>query len=311
MKKFFLVGALALASYVAEAQNGNHIAYFDRDGNAHGTEGFYIQSGAPGGGLVTTFSSFTNRNVSEVDFIVKRNADVRGAMYARGTFISDRLATFKDHIIANRNIHIHGELHANASVFGGPAKFNKRARFNEKAIFTKGFSVTNGNVNIISDNYVTSQKGSHNIVFDFNDTGSDFNSFAILQGSRQKKIFGAYKNKVLIGVNLDAKNINAKDIVANKVTLNVGSFPDYVFSKDYNLMPLQEVATYIKKHKHLPNMPSEAEVVANGMDIKQINTVLVEKVEELTLHTIKQEEKINTLLKELEAIKKALAVNQK
>lgn len=100
-------------------------------------------------------------------------------------------------------------------------------------------------------------------------------------------------------------------LTLDKVVLNVGSFPDYVFSKNYELMPLQELATYIKKHKHLPNMPSEAEVVAKGMDVSQINTVLVEKVEELTLHTIAQEEKINTLLKELSAIKEAIKSTQK
>ncbi len=95
-------------------------------------------------------------------------------------------------------------------------------------------------------------------------------------------------------------------ITTDRVVLNVGSFPDYVFAKDYSLMPLNEVADYIKENKHLPNMPSEAEVVANGMSLGQINTVLVEKVEELTLHTINQEDKINTLMKELELLKSAL-----
>lgn len=100
-------------------------------------------------------------------------------------------------------------------------------------------------------------------------------------------------------------------ITTNNVVLNVGSFPDYVFANDYDLMPLEEVASFIKKNKHLPNMPSEAEVVEKGMSVAQINTILVEKVEELTLHTIKQEEKINTLLKELQAIKEAVTATKK
>ncbi|WP_459212813.1 hypothetical protein [Aquimarina rhabdastrellae] len=95
-------------------------------------------------------------------------------------------------------------------------------------------------------------------------------------------------------------------ITTDQVQLNVTTFPDYVFAKDYKLMPLKEVAQYIKTNKHLPNMPTEAEVVAEGMNVGQINTVLVEKVEELTLHTINQEEKIEQLMKKIEALEAAM-----
>ncbi|WP_459212800.1 hypothetical protein [Aquimarina rhabdastrellae] len=95
-------------------------------------------------------------------------------------------------------------------------------------------------------------------------------------------------------------------ITTDQVRLNVTSFPDYVFAKDYDLMPLKEVATYIKANKHLPHMPTEAQVIAEGMNIGQINTILVEKVEELTLHTINQEEKIEQLMKKIEALEAAM-----
>ena len=95
-------------------------------------------------------------------------------------------------------------------------------------------------------------------------------------------------------------------ITTDRVVLNVGSFPDYVFAEDYKLMPLNEVAAYIKENKHLPNVPSEAEVVANGMSVGQINTILVEKVEELTLHTISQENEIKSLKQDIEVLKLAL-----
>ncbi len=113
------------------------------------------------------------------------------------------------------------------------------------------------------------------------------------------------------GDNNEMASLQNGIMTLDKVVLNIGSFPDYVFSEDYDLMPLKDVATYIKENKHLPNMPSEKEVVSKGMDVKQINTILVEKVEELTLHTIAQEEKINILLRELQAIKRELKLNQK
>ncbi len=102
-------------------------------------------------------------------------------------------------------------------------------------------------------------------------------------------------------------------ITTDEIRLNVTTFPDYVFAKDYKLMPLKDVAAYIKTNKHLPNMPTEAEVVANGMNVSKINTILVEKVEELTLHTINQkeqmqsqEQKIALLLKRLETLEAAI-----
>ena len=101
-------------------------------------------------------------------------------------------------------------------------------------------------------------------------------------------------------------------IQTNEVRLNMTSFPDYVFAKDYELMTLNKVKEYIQKNKHLPNMPSEKEVVTNGMNVSQINTILVEKVEELTLYTINQEEqlqsqkqKIELLLKRIETLEAA------
>ncbi|WP_459211534.1 hypothetical protein [Aquimarina rhabdastrellae] len=96
-------------------------------------------------------------------------------------------------------------------------------------------------------------------------------------------------------------------ITTDQVKLNVTTFPDYVFAEDYKLMPLKEVAQYIKANKHLPHMPTEAQVIAEGMNVGQINTILVEKVEELTLHTINQEEKIEQLMKKIEALEAVIS----
>lgn len=95
------------------------------------------------------------------------------------------------------------------------------------------------------------------------------------------------------------------------IRLSVTSFPDYVFGRDYQLMPLEKVASYIKEHKHLPNMPSEAEVVKEGMNVGQINTVLVEKVEELTLYTIAQDQKLAKQEEQLKFLLKSLATLEK
>lgn len=60
-------------------------------------------------------------------------------------------------------------------------------------------------------------------------------------------------------------------------------------------MSLQATEAFIKKHGHLPNMPSEKEVTENGIDLAKTNARLLEKIEELTLHMIRLEKEINQL----------------
>jgi hypothetical protein len=71
--------------------------------------------------------------------------------------------------------------------------------------------------------------------------------------------------------------------------------PDYVFEKDYNLLPLSELETYINTNKHLPEVPSAKEMEAEGLNLKEMNLLLLKKVEELTLHLIEQQKQIDCL----------------
>lgn len=94
-------------------------------------------------------------------------------------------------------------------------------------------------------------------------------------------------------INPDAKLavkgvIHAQEV---KVDLSVPG-PDYVFEKDYNLTPLKDLEAYIARHKHLPEVPSAQEMEANGLYLKEMNLLLLKKVEELTLHMIQMEKKL-------------------
>jgi hypothetical protein len=84
-----------------------------------------------------------------------------------------------------------------------------------------------------------------------------------------------------------------------KVEIIPGSGPDYVFASDYNLLPLSELETYIKANKHLPEVPSAKQMEEEGLNLKEMNLILLKKVEELTLHLI-------DLKKENELIRKQL-----
>ncbi|WP_052496099.1 hypothetical protein [Pedobacter lusitanus] len=86
-------------------------------------------------------------------------------------------------------------------------------------------------------------------------------------------------------------------IHAKEVKIDLDEFPDYVFKPDYNLRPLTEVKTFIDQNHHLPEMPSEKEVIKDGVNVGELNKLLVKKVEELTLYLIEKDKQ----LKEQEA----------
>lgn len=90
-----------------------------------------------------------------------------------------------------------------------------------------------------------------------------------------------------------------------RVAINCSAnWADYVFASDYKLMPLPELEKYVKENKHLPNIPSAEKVVEEGMDVGQMTSKLLEKVEELSLYIIDQNKKIEALQKEVESLKK-------
>ena len=99
-------------------------------------------------------------------------------------------------------------------------------------------------------------------------------------------------------------------IRAEEVKVETG-WPDFVFEKDYNLQNLNQVETYIKENKHLPDIPSAKQVKKDGLSMAEMMKKQMQKIEELTLYLIEmkkenenQSKKIVALEKELSGIKK-------
>lgn len=84
-------------------------------------------------------------------------------------------------------------------------------------------------------------------------------------------------------------------IGAREVNVNTTTWSDYVFNTDYKLLPLTEVEKYIAANHHLPEVPSAAEVEEKGINVGEMNALLLKKIEELTLHVIEQEKRIKEL----------------
>lgn len=82
--------------------------------------------------------------------------------------------------------------------------------------------------------------------------------------------------------------INGKTITEEVVVKLYGNWPDYVFENNYKLPSLSELEQFIKTNKHLPDVPTADEVKENGLSLGEMNILLLEKIEELTLHLIEQ-----------------------
>jgi hypothetical protein len=94
-----------------------------------------------------------------------------------------------------------------------------------------------------------------------------------------------------------ADNLRVENLLcAKEVKVQLATcWPDYVFAKDYNLLPLSEVEQFINENQHLPNIPSAAEVAVNGIELGEMNAKLLLKVEELTLYIIQMEKRLAEL----------------
>ncbi len=93
-----------------------------------------------------------------------------------------------------------------------------------------------------------------------------------------------------------AGSIRAREI---KVELTAGA--DFVFKPGYDLMPLSEVQSFIESNNHLPGIQSEEEMIENGLSVNEFQIKLLQKIEELTLYMIEQQNEINELKQKLSA----------
>ena len=97
--------------------------------------------------------------------------------------------------------------------------------------------------------------------------------------------------------------VDGKAIMEEVKVAASNNWPDFVFTKEYNLPSIQETAEYINQNGHLPDIPSAEEVEENGISLGEMDAKLLQKIEELTLHTIRQETELETKAKEIVQLK--------
>ncbi len=93
-------------------------------------------------------------------------------------------------------------------------------------------------------------------------------------------------------------------IHCSEIITNNYDWADYVFKPAYKLASLSEVEGVIKREGHLPGMPSAADVAAHGLSMGEMQAKLLQKIEELTLHQIEQEKRLNEQANDIEQLEK-------
>ncbi|MES2807007.1 MAG: hypothetical protein V4619_00170 [Bacteroidota bacterium] len=114
-----------------------------------------------------------------------------------------------------------------------------------------------------------------------------------------------YDGKVGIGTATPDEQLTVKGkIHAEEVRIDLNfPAPDYVFQRDYKLLNLDAVKAYIAEHRHLPEVPSAKKMEKEGINLSEMNMLLLKKIEELTLYVIQQKEENATIKTELSKIK--------
>jgi len=192
-----------------------------------------------------------------------------------GGELNGTLATFSSEVNTSGMVasgdRVHGYLRANSTESVG-------ATFQQ-------FVTGNGTDANIWDNYVNGSTLTFRLIGDEYKSSTPW-----LTVSRS----GMSVSSIALG---GATAVNGNLTVAGVIHASSGTIavPDYVFEPDYKLMPLAEVESFTKANKHLPEVPSAAEIEQGGLDLAKMNLILLKKVEELTLHTIELEKRLKAV----------------
>lgn len=162
----------------------------------------------------------------------------------------------------------------------------------EREVLNYSYRPTTGKITIpLHSSYVR-------VVFisEYGNAGGLYNGFKL--SYRMTSSSHVFYTNVGIGTHPNYELDVAGTIRANEIIVNTTG-ADFVFADDYQLRPLSEVKTFIQENKHLPEIKSAQEMHENGVGINELQTQLLQKIEELTLYILQQEERIKALEAEL------------
>jgi len=138
----------------------------------------------------------------------------------------------------------------------------------------------------------------------FNDGGIFYRNGSLNStawNSWRKLIVTSENGNVGIGTDNPQNKLDVNGTIRAKEIVVETGWADFVFSEKYKLPTLEEVKTHIEENKHLPGIPSETEMKEKGgTNLGEMQVLLLQKIEELTLYAIQQQETIDKLNEKIE-----------
>lgn len=166
-----------------------------------------------------------------------------------------------------------------------PASFNTSYRLTVNGLpLPNGAAYINGNAFINNGNLGIGKAPTD---FDLDVAGeSNFDGRVKIGAAAFPTFAGAAAYELVVG----------GGILAEEVLVRLqSSWADYVFEKGYELHPLSEVEAFIQQEKHLPGIASAKEIAENGLNLGEMQKAQMEKIEEIYLHLIALEKRVNAL----------------
>ena len=251
----------------------------DVKGNIYHEPGFFIKSG------ISTPNNFTlYRPVdARVLFETKLGTSVYGG-YEFITNSTTKLIIKGDGYVGVGTTTPHELLDVNGNIYHEPGFFIK-----------SGISTPN--------NFTLYRPVDARVLFETKLGTSVYGGYEFITNSTTKLIIKGDGN-VGIGTTETGTHKLAVDgtIGAREIIVEAGTWSDFVFNKDYKLKDLEDVENFIEENKHLPDVPSEKEVLENGVALGEMDAKLLQKIEELTLYMIEQNKKTEKLIEKVEII---------
>jgi hypothetical protein len=279
-----------------------------------GAEANFTNNRSVGGGGGFTFDDIDASNVSNrlmtifgngnvaigtatpysgAKFQTKLNTNVNLGIDAGGASGSIRLDAYNDAANANIPLELQG---SSVGLYGGGTLGLLVNSFGNVGIGTASLT---RKLDILSGTGVTPLAAvgpGGSILIDNVGSGQSYyqaNSFHQFQGTSGNPILTMFNGgSVAIGTT-DPKGYKlavAGDAIAESMTVDLqANWPDYVFKKDYSLPLLSEVKAYIDQNQHLPGVPTAGQLSKTGINLGEMNALLMKKVEELTLYLIEKD----------------------
>ncbi|WP_337967766.1 hypothetical protein [uncultured Flavobacterium sp.] len=221
--------------------------------------------------------------------------DIAGAAYLDINYGLNSVITFG----ADKNVGI-GTITplAKLEVKGGNILVRNSSNIDNESSIMIAHSIGLGSYNTFGTSIRTITQSSG-----YNTYGMQFFTQELYSTGQTEKMRILGNGNVGIGVLNPLNKLDVNGIIHSKeVKVDMIGWADFVFKKKYNLPTLEEVEKHIAEKGHLKNIPSEEEVLKNGINLGEMNAKLLQKIEEMTLYMIGQNKQIIDLQQRLEKV---------